>query len=55
MQPVPRETIRQNPRLLLVETKDGGHMGWASRQPRTAQTWDVGFFLLFLLLGECVL
>ncbi|CAJ1373133.1 unnamed protein product [Effrenium voratum] len=29
MQPVPRETIRQNPRLLLVETKDGGHMGWA--------------------------
>ena len=28
MMPVPRETIAQNKHLILVETEDGGHMGW---------------------------
>lgn len=31
MMPVPRPTIARNKRLLLVETEDGGHMGWAGK------------------------
>jgi len=31
MMPVPRQTIGANKRLLLVETEDGGHMGWAGK------------------------
>jgi hypothetical protein len=30
MMPVPRPTIARNKRLLLVETEDGGHMGWVT-------------------------
>jgi len=32
MMPVPRQTIGANKRLLLVETEDGGHMGWVTRR-----------------------
>lgn len=31
MMPVPRPSIARNKRLLLVETDDGGHMGWAGK------------------------
>ena len=41
MMPVPRPTIARNKRLLLVETEDGGHMGWVTwRFYTTEPDWD---------------
>eukprot|EP00913_Durusdinium_trenchii_P028894 g27091.t1 len=52
MMPVPRETIAQNKHLILVETEDGGHMGWAGKGTLGPQifgsSWADGLAARFL-------
>ncbi|CAL1168230.1 unnamed protein product [Cladocopium goreaui] len=52
MMPVPRPTIARNKRLLLVETEDGGHMGWAGKGALGPQifgaSWADGLAARFL-------